>query len=62
MTTAPRAASYRSVPGFESALLWTTPAQAGVGQGTPRDDSPQASFVPPMSMASTRSPRRSQHT
>lgn len=43
---APRAASYRTVPGFESALIWSTPAKAMVGRGTPRDDSPQASFVP----------------
>jgi hypothetical protein len=43
---APRAASYRSVPGFESALIWSTAAQATVGAGTPRDDSPRATFVP----------------
>jgi hypothetical protein len=44
--SAPRAASYRSVPGFESALIWSTAAQTTVGAGTPRDDSPQANFVP----------------
>lgn len=43
---APRAAAYRSVPGFESALLWSTAADAEVGRGTPKDDTPQASFVP----------------
>lgn len=43
---APRAASYRTVPGFESALIWSTQANATVGRDTPRDDSPHASFVP----------------
>jgi len=43
---APRAASYQSVPGFESALLWSTPPELSVGPSAPRDDSPQATFVP----------------
>ena len=43
---APRSAVYQSVPGFTSALLWSTPAGAAVGRGTPKDDSPQVSFVP----------------
>jgi mannose-6-phosphate isomerase-like protein (cupin superfamily) len=43
---APRADSYRTVPGFESALVWSTPAAATVGRGTPHDDTPQVSFVP----------------
>ncbi|HSW08468.1 cupin domain-containing protein [Aquabacterium sp.] len=43
---APRSAEFASVPGFASALIWSTPAGAAVGQGTPKDDSPQVSFVP----------------
>ena len=43
---APRAVAYRTVPGFESALIWSTPAKATVGRGAPHDDSPQANFVP----------------
>ena len=43
---APRAASYTSAPGFASALIWSTPAGVGVGRGTPKDDTLQASFVP----------------
>ena len=43
---APRSANYTTVPGFASALLWATPAGATVGRGTPKDDSPQVSFVP----------------
>jgi len=43
---APRAVEYASVPGFASALLWSTPAGATVGPGTPKDESPQVSFVP----------------
>jgi hypothetical protein len=43
---APRTDSYATVPGFESSLLWSTPAAAAVGPGTPRDDTPQVSFVP----------------
>ena len=43
---APRAAEYKAVPGFASALIWSTPADAGVGRGVPRDDSLHASFVP----------------
>ena len=43
---APRAAQYETVPGFASALIWSTPADAVVGRGTPKDDSPHASFVP----------------
>ncbi len=43
---APRTFEYSSVPGFASALIWSTPAKATVGRGTPRDDSPQATFVP----------------
>lgn len=43
---APRAAVYRTVPGFASALLWSTPAGAAVGSGTPKDDTLQVSFVP----------------
>ena len=44
---APRAAVYRSVPGFESALLWSSPADAIVGSGSGAvDTTPRASFVP----------------
>ena len=43
---APRSAVYASVPGFASALVWSTPAGATVGPGAPQDDSPQVSFVP----------------
>lgn len=43
---APRAAVYQTLAGFESALLWSTPAQASVGAGQPQDATPQASFVP----------------
>jgi len=43
---APRAAAYETVPGFASALVWSTPAGATVGRATPQDDSPHASFVP----------------
>jgi len=43
---APRAAAFKTVPGFASALVWSTPAGATVGRGTPTDDSVQASFVP----------------
>ena len=43
---APRAAQYASVPGFASALLWSTASGASVGPGTPKDESPQVSFVP----------------
>ena len=43
---APRAAEYKAVPGFASVLIWSTPANAMVGRGAPKDDSPDASFVP----------------
>jgi len=43
---APRAAAYQAVPGFASALIWSTPAGATVGRGAPNDDSLHASFVP----------------
>jgi mannose-6-phosphate isomerase-like protein (cupin superfamily) len=42
---APRSAQYASVPGFASALLWSTPAALHVG-GAVKDDTPQVSFVP----------------
>jgi len=43
---APRSVNYTTVPGFASALLWSTPAGAAVGKGQPKDDSPEISFVP----------------
>jgi len=43
---APRAAAYQAVPGFASALIWSTPAGATVGRGAPNDDGLHASFVP----------------
>jgi hypothetical protein len=43
---APRAAAYETVPGFASALIWSTSTAATVGKGSPQDDSPRASFVP----------------
>ncbi|NRF67727.1 cupin domain-containing protein [Aquincola sp. S2] len=43
---APRSAVYDSVPGFASALIWSTAAEGRVGAGTPKDDTPQVSFVP----------------
>jgi hypothetical protein len=43
---APRSAEYASVPGFASALLWSTPAALRVGGGAVKDDTPQVSFVP----------------
>jgi hypothetical protein len=46
---APRSAEYASVPGFASALLWSTPAALRVGSGAQnaaKDDTPQVSFVP----------------
>jgi len=42
----PRAVKYQTVPGFESALIWSTPAGATVARGTPQDDTPHASFMP----------------
>ena len=33
---APRAAAYETVPGFASALIWSTPADAVVGRGSGR--------------------------
>jgi len=41
-----RTAVYESVPGFTSALIWSTAADASVGRGSLTDDSLQASFVP----------------
>lgn len=44
---APRAAQYRSVPGFASALLWSTAASAAVGASVAvTDATPQVLFVP----------------
>ena len=44
---APRAVEYRSVPGFASALLWSTPAAAKVGAAVPvSDPTPEVNFVP----------------
>jgi len=44
---APRAAEYASVPGFASALLWSTPAAPAVGASAPAADAtPEVSFVP----------------
>lgn len=44
---APRVAQYRSVPGFASALLWSTPASAAVGASVAvTDATPEVSFVP----------------
>lgn len=43
---APRSAAYRSVPGFATALVWSTPAGATVGAEGPTDDTVQASFAP----------------
>ena len=42
---APRSAQYASVPGFASALLWSSPVAPRVG-GAVKDDTPQVSFVP----------------
>lgn len=42
---APRAVDYGTLPGFASALLWTTPAGATVG-AVLEDGTPAASFVP----------------
>ena len=43
---APRAFQFRSVPGFEGALLWSTLASPTVGCTRPVDNSPEAKFVP----------------
>ncbi|HSV54360.1 MAG TPA: cupin domain-containing protein [Burkholderiaceae bacterium] len=44
---APRAATYKSVPGFASALLWSTSATPAVGASvSPADATPEARFVP----------------
>lgn len=43
---APRSAQYASVPGFASALLWSSPAAPRVGSGAVKDETPQVSFVP----------------
>ena len=44
---APRTAEYRSVPGFASALLWSTPAAPAVGATVPAvDATPETNFVP----------------
>ncbi|HSV81369.1 MAG TPA: cupin domain-containing protein [Ramlibacter sp.] len=44
---APRAAAYRSVPGFASALLWSTSAAPAVGASVPAvDATPDVTFVP----------------
>ena len=43
---APRAFEFRSLPGFEGALLWSTPAAPEVGRMRPADVSPEVSFVP----------------
>lgn len=44
---APRAVEYRSVPGFASALLWSTPAAPEVGAAVPvADATPEVNFVP----------------
>jgi hypothetical protein len=42
----PRSVEFSTVPGFASALIWSTAAGAAVGRGTPKDDSPHVSFVP----------------
>lgn len=44
---APRAADYKSVPGFASALLWSTPAAPAVGAPVAAADAtPEVTFVP----------------
>jgi mannose-6-phosphate isomerase-like protein (cupin superfamily) len=44
---APRAVQYKSVPGFASALLWSTPAAPAVGASVPAvDATPEVKFVP----------------
>jgi hypothetical protein len=43
---APRSAQFATLPGYAQALVWSTGADAAVGPGTPRDDSPRVSFVP----------------
>ncbi|HSV34169.1 MAG TPA: cupin domain-containing protein [Ramlibacter sp.] len=44
---APRAAQYQSVPGFASAVLWSTPAAPAVGASVPAvDATPEVTFVP----------------
>jgi mannose-6-phosphate isomerase-like protein (cupin superfamily) len=43
---APRAAEFRTVPGFAATLLWSTPADASVGQGRPKDETVHVSYLP----------------
>lgn len=44
---APRAVDYASVPGFASALLWSTPASPAVGASVlAADATPEVNFVP----------------
>jgi mannose-6-phosphate isomerase-like protein (cupin superfamily) len=44
---APRAVQYKSVPGFASALLWSTPGAPAVGASVPAvDATPEVKFVP----------------
>lgn len=42
----PRRVTIEAMPGFEAALLWSTPAAPGVGNGAPLDATAQDGFIP----------------